>query len=670
MTGSLDLWASARCLLPQSVPQTGLSIGAGAESICGHASLAIRVPEIGVNQHESDDLIVDAPVNLAGIPHDAWVRHGAEELNRLRGDLAFPEVAIERAVLLWQQNLDQLPFIRALLAAPGTEESRLQSALLVDDPVLGGLQYRITAECALEGYAANLHAVLDGSARRLRISALRSSSSLLINHACRLSLPDPAEHLCWLTAIRRQSPRSAWVSEQFAECLRSIWEDQILPRFRASHFCLVQRFLRSRIPDLPDWLDREGLSDSGDLALSLMAKRPQALYRRALTLRNLPGFMALATAQATATIRGEPLPIIDSSPVMSELMDRIEEPFSSSARSLTTRQVRCLSHMPERTLSDINLDLEFAAVIIEMLPQHLVPNSGASYSRFGQYFAAIRSPRVPLIWRAGCHEFSVTELRWPTVAGLEVADTVDFLDWCAEHCGIENVRFDRDATTTWMSLGGPTLTRLVQASQRWHRTEAHAQAALSALRSSKRQKQRSGTDSWPPLLESVQRIGGYSFRSLTCVDQLAAEGSRMSSCVGRYKANCLAGDHIVSIESEVGPVATMTVQSVLPSSSRWQISACRGPKNRSPEDTVLRAANMLINQLNRGEIPVSKEIAGFPYRERSHNPRLRPILRMQKLRQAGREDLILEYHRLLRFGRKSTPVSRIFAERFFVAGGD
>lgn len=93
----------------------------------------------------------------------------------------------------------------------------------------------------------------------------------------------------------------------------------------------------------------------------------------------------------------------------------------------------------------------------------------------------------------------------------------------------------------WLALYG--LLGLVRASQAWHQRAARLLASkAAALR-------------WPPVLGRVESEG-CTAEELTDAAALAAEGERMSHCVGDYARHCLRGDRIFALSLPGGERAT------------------------------------------------------------------------------------------------------------------
>ncbi|MBK1667627.1 hypothetical protein CKO28_06215 [Rhodovibrio sodomensis] len=126
------------------------------------------------------------------------------------------------------------------------------------------------------------------------------------------------------------------------------------------------------------------------------------------------------------------------------------------------------------------------------------------------------------------------------------------LDWADDQCSARSImqealRNDQRSMTSAGALGDKSLSKILQASDRWHRSLPRIDDAVSRGQAEEQELR------WGALSASFTTPEGWTVTPLVTQAELQAEGDALSHCVGGYAADCVRHDtHILSIKDEAG----------------------------------------------------------------------------------------------------------------------
>ena len=599
---------------------------------------------------------------------DTWIGAGLERLIMSRS--AQDPLMRDALYTIWTEAFGELPFIRALIAPGEGNYPRYMEALLVNNKILGSLQYRFDKNGGLFGMSLDMPSTIDPNAQQLRLSALHEPSQIRTEGLEHLTLLDPTSDWNWQTKLGKLLKDAPPDLVDGALKAGSIWRQVIFPTYKRSHYGILARFLRCPIHCLPEILAAEGLTKTQDFHRASACIRHSAVYRRVNALSGLPG---LADAVENHSIHGlarEGHRPPDKTSILFQLTEAIERAIPNpeirwNGRLLSRSAVICLTKLDVDTVRHLGHDLNFIADVLLSLPPHLHPKTHEAQSNFCLYFCAIQSGRSKLssltyqcALLAACRQFELRSQPPPQFETAELNGLGDFLDWVL---GIAPPNGSEDhPTAAWLALGRPTLTRLRTASAQWHDALVDATATLEAAANGQETDENSAGSLWPALLAEPATVNDYQFICLTGPTALRLEGSAMSHCVSFFTPRCLMGSHILSVRRMGKREATITVMSKDNKHTEWQLKECSGPGNSEPAPEVLQASRELVLRLNSKALAPNPEVLTFQYEECPVWSSAHRNDMFQELVSLHQTAILERFTRLLRCGKKTTPASESF----------
>lgn len=545
---------------------------------------------------------------LTPIAIDGWLeigRHKLQEESRL-SDLGIVE--LKAAIDIYQQLLQRLPWIQAMVDLCSSGVLR-KSLLFVRDPEHGEVLYVMSEDCELSVYKVAMsdafthHPLLLETAfpeRRVRRPFRWGPSGL--------ALTNPGNSINWAREFYKRlngetpSPKSV----QYCE---SIWTEVIFNSIRDSHLAITQKFLGSALPDLADILDEEGLHGSDDFKLARSCTRRDAVFRRVNTLRNQPGLAEWVRAQTgfhyPDSMRGDALGHRLLSAVdcgNDDIMVHPGEPEISKA------VLRAIRKMPGEVIDAFRLDLQHIASSLCYLRPHLWPKTEEQFAKFTQDFRDVPTEfgydLLPII---ADHYQSTGAPATPPREQL--LDLVGMLHSVLSLSPFEPKTVISRGYQGWELLGKPKLHRLIRGSEAWHRAEQNALALINRHQAHENQTGRM----WPGLFENPVELGRAEFIPLCSPAELKAEGQAMAHCIGSCSHSCRRGTiHALRIRRDGRHIGTMTIAQAR-SSGAWYKSDARGFRNAQLSEPTLQLCSQLIEQMNNGQIPLNPELKTFNY---------------------------------------------------------
>ena len=324
---------------------------------------------------------------------------------------------------------------------------------------------------------------------------------------------------------------------------------------------------------------------------------------------------------------------------------------------------RCVARFGTTSYELISGDLDFAIKVIAELPPHRVPTSSEQLESLLTYFLPLRELRLEAL-QAATREYALNSTSLRRYSPEALVDVDDFLR--SVQYTLRDVSSYRKEPNLWGLLGSPTLRRLVDASDRWHRTE---RGLLGMLRTAIDElpadsNLQAGTD-WPPLFIGNKEIDGHEISCLASRRALLAEGLAMRHCVATHAPNCLAGEeHFLSVRRNGERIATMSIGKRCDARrTQWHLLDCRGPSNVRPDSGTTDAATRLIEDLNSGHLEINPAIDAQRYVpfESQVGDQLRIV---DVAYSHGDEKALDDFERALACGLKQTAASALFAAQY------
>jgi hypothetical protein len=219
----------------------------------------------------------------------------------------------------------------------------------------------------------------------------------------------------------------------------------------------------------------------------------------------------------------------------------------------------------------------------------------ASRGRWREY--ARRFPGKERVWREELGD----ALDMAMAFANDVAIPLLFRAGLADEMRTERATAPATAVAARILFGDKSLLAILESSRRWH-DRGFPDADGSTWTGGP-------GAAWPVPFEALVAPNGTRLAALGNGAELASEGQAQRHCVGDYADRCRAGSSvIVSLRDADGDrLSTLELQRTPKHPDRFALTQHRAQRNEPPSPEAVEAATWLMEALDAGYVPVSKE---------------------------------------------------------------